>query len=119
MKKLLLILMLTLTQMCFSQDSFRTIENEIKYDINLNLDKANYNTSYKASSYNNRGNLPIGVGMMMGGTAFVLAGILTPPTYVGGSTTNKKPFYQQPKFLPIVSGALFFTVGIGVSISGN
>jgi hypothetical protein len=119
MKKLLLILMLTLTQMCFSQDSFFNTENEIKYDINLNLDKVNYNTSYKTSSYNSRGNLPIGVSMMMGGTAFVLAGILTPSTYVGGSTTNKKPFYQQPKFLPILSGGLLFTVGIGVSISGN
>ena len=115
MKNILTILVLFLSYTCLSQDSFNTIDREIKYDIDLKLDKV----SYSSSQYNSSGNMPVGVGMMIGGTSFIVAGLLTPPTYVGGSTTEKKPFYQQPKFLPILSGALFFTIGIGVSISGN
>jgi len=115
MKNILTILVLFLSYTCLSQDSFNTIDREIKYDIDLKLDKV----SYSSSQYNSSGNMPVGVGMMIGGTSFIVAGLLTPPTYVGGSTTEKKPFYQQPKFLPILSGSLFFTIGIGVSISGN
>lgn len=115
MKYTITILVLFLSYTCLSQDSFNTIDREIKYDIDLKLDKV----SYSSSQYNNSSNIPVGVGMMIGGTSFIVAGLLTPPTYVGGSTTEKKPFYQQPKFLPILSGSLFFTIGIGVSISGN
>ena len=112
MKNILTILVLFLSYTCLSQDSFNTIDREIKYDIDLKLDKV----SYSSNHYNSSSNLPIGVGMMVGGASFIVAGLLTPPTYVGGSTTEKKPFFQQPKFLPIVTGGLLFTIGIGVSI---
>lgn len=115
MKNIITILVLFLSYTCLSQDSFNTIDQEIKYNIDLKLDKV----SYGGSHYNSGGNIPVGVGMMVGGSSFIVAGLLTPPTYVGGSTTEKKPFFQQPKFLPILTGSLFFTIGIGVSISGN
>jgi hypothetical protein len=53
---------------------------------------------------------------MLGGATFIVAGLLTPPSYVGGSTTERKPFFQQAKIWPILSGALVFTGGIVISI---
>ena len=65
-------------------------------------------------------NVRIGPIMMLGGAAFTVAGLLTPPIMVGGSTTQKLPFYKQGgRALSIVSGAVFLTIGVGVTISGN
>jgi len=55
--------------------------------------------------------------MIAGGTTFIIAGALTTPTYEGGSTTILKPWYHQPGFLPILSGATLVTVGIVVSFN--
>jgi hypothetical protein len=49
----------------------------------------NINSSKSSSSYGNESNMPIGVG---------------------------KPFFQQAKIWPILSGALVFTGGIVISI---
>ena len=62
-------------------------------------------------------NMPIGPGMMIGGATFVVAGLLTPSVMVAGSTTQKQPAYKQPKMLPIISGALVFTIGVGITLS--
>jgi hypothetical protein len=57
--------------------------------------------------------------MLAGGAVFMLAGLLTPPTMVGGSTTQKEPIYKQVRMLPIVSGAVVFTIGLGITVGGN
>jgi hypothetical protein len=57
--------------------------------------------------------------MLVGGTTFILAGLLTPPLMVGGSTTQKQPVYKQVRMLPIVSGAIVFTIGLGITMGGN
>lgn len=63
---------------------------------------------------------PIGPGMMLGGAILTTAGLLTPPLMVGGSTTQKQPFYKQGvRAAAIVSGALVFTIGVGVTLSNN
>lgn len=61
----------------------------------------------------------IGPAMMIGGTAFVVAGLLTPPTMVGWSTTQKQPFYKQIRMLPILTGTIVFTIGAGNTLGGN
>jgi hypothetical protein len=57
--------------------------------------------------------------MIIGGLVLTTAGLLTPPLMVGGSTTQKQPFYKQVRMLPIISGTLVFTIGLGVTVSGN
>jgi hypothetical protein len=63
--------------------------------------------------------LRVGTGMIIGGLVLTTAGLLTPPLMVGGSTTQKQPFYKQVRMLPIISGTLVFTIGLGVTVSGN
>ena len=67
----------------------------------------------------NQPNMRVGPAMMLGGAAFILAGALTPPTMVGWSTTEKQPFYKQIRMLPILTGAIVFTIGAGNSLAGN
>jgi hypothetical protein len=57
--------------------------------------------------------------MLIGGASFILAGVLTPPTMVAGSTTQKKPVYQQVRMLPIVTGSFVFIIGAGFSLGGH
>ena len=55
--------------------------------------------------------------LMLGGAAFIAAGLLTPPVMEGGSTTVKKsPINQLQRILPIVSGSGLFVVGVAVSL---
>jgi hypothetical protein len=61
----------------------------------------------------------IGPAMMLGGASFVVAGLLTPPTMVGWSTTEKQPFYKQIRMLPILTGTIVFTIGAGNTLGGN
>ena len=61
----------------------------------------------------------IGPAMMLGGASFVVAGLLTPPTMVGWSTTQKQPFYKQIRMLPILTGTVVLTIGIGNALGGN
>ena len=105
MKKILLALALT-----FSTSSFSQLAPP-KQKINLHL-----STTYYSS---NSSNVRVGPVMMLGGASFIVAGILTTPVYVSGSTTEKKPFPQQGgKAAAIISGCLVLTGGIVVSIGG-
>jgi hypothetical protein len=104
MKKLLFTLMMCLTTTCFSQLA------PPKQTINLNLSKpVPYNQS----------NMRVGPAMLLGGASFILAGALTPPTMAGGSTTQKKPIYQQVRMLPIITGSLTIVIGAGFSLGGG
>lgn len=103
MKKLLLFLFLICSITSYSQLA------PPKQQIRLNLPPLMVQES----------RFPVGVGMMMGGAVLTTAGLLTPPLMVGGSTTQKQPFYKQGgRAAAIVSGALVFTIGVGVSIGG-
>lgn len=104
MKKLLFILMMCLTTTCFSQLA------PPRQTINLNLPKP---------VPSNQSNMRVGPAMLIGGTSFILAGALTPPTMAAGSTTQKKPFYQQVRMLPIVTGSFVFIIGTGFTLGGN
>lgn len=102
MKKILLIILLLLSvTICYSQIA------PPKQQIKLNLPPISAQQS----------RFPMGVGMMLGGAVLTTAGLLTPPLMVGGSTTQKQPFYKQGgRAAAIVSGALVFTIGVGVTI---
>jgi len=101
MKNLILSLFLFLSSLTFSQIA------PPKQHIKLNL------PPYSSSS-----NIGVGPGMMIGGAALFAAGLLTPPIMVGGSTTQKQPFYKQGvRALAMVSGGIVFTIGVGKSLA--
>jgi len=102
MKKVVLFLALALSTSAFTQIA------PPKQRILLNLPKPS-----------SAPDMRIGPAMMVGGTAFIIAGLLTPPTMVGWSTTEKQPFYKQIRMLPILSGAIVFTIGAGHTLGGN
>lgn len=104
MKKIVLTLALIVSTTALSQIA------PPKKTINLNLPKPSPISNTDAR---------IGPGMMVGGAAFIVAGILTPPTMVGWSTTQKQPFYKQIRMLPILTGAIVFTIGAGNTMAGN
>jgi len=104
MKKILTIIILMLCFNTFSQLA------PPRQTINLKLPKP---------VPSNQSNTMVGPAMLIGGASFILAGVLTPPTMVGGSTTQKKPVYQQVRMLPIVTGSLVFVIGAGFSLGGN
>ncbi len=105
MKNILTILVLFLSYTCLSQDSFNTIDQEIKYDIDLKLDKV----SYGGSHYNSGGNIPVGVGMMVGGSSFIVAGLLTPPTYVCWWINNgEKTIFPATKVFTHIDRIIIF-----------
>lgn len=108
MKHLILTLLLTISSLSISQ---LAPPNDVKFDLHLDKMKVSSRKSYRMEP-----KLPIGIGMLLGGGAFMTAGLLTSPTYVGGSTTERKPFFQQPGMLPIVSGALLMTGGIVITL---
>lgn len=102
MKNLILIIMLICSTLCGAQIA------PPKQNITLNMPR----------SYNSR--LQLGPGMMIGGAALFVAGVLTPPLMVGGSTTEKQPFYKQgARALSMVSGSLVFTIGVGITIANH
>ena len=110
MKNILVILLSLFTLTCFSQDSYQSFDFTPVKEVHTTKIQLNL-PAYQSST-----GPSVGVGMLMGGGAFILAGVLTPPVYVGGSTSEKKPFYSQPKFYPIVSGALLMVVGVSISL---
>jgi hypothetical protein len=64
-------------------------------------------------------NVPIGPSMMVGGAAFIVAGLLTSP-FMEGKTTTPKPFWKQgPRTAAVVSGSVVFVVGIGFTLGGK
>jgi len=102
MKKILTILSLMLCLNVFSQIA------PPRQIVNLNLPLPS-----------NQPEIRKGPIMMLGGASFMVAGILTPPVMVGGSTTQKEPVYKQVRMLPIISGAIVMTIGVGITIGGN
>ncbi len=104
MKKILTILSLMLCLNVFSQIA------PPRQTVRLNLSKP---------IPSNQPEIRKGPIMLAGGAAFVVAGLLTPPLMVGGSTTQKQPVYKQVRMLPIVSGAIVFTIGLGITMGGN
>ena len=107
MKKVLLTLALALSTSAFTQIA------PPQPKINLNL------TSGKNILDNSR-DARIGPLLMLGGAAFITAGALTTPIYVGGSTTEKQPFFKQGgKSLAILTGGLVLSIGCVISITGN
>jgi hypothetical protein len=107
MKKLVLFLALSLSTSAFTQLAPPTPK------VNLHL-------SNSKNILDNSRDIRVGPVMMLGGASFIAAGMLTTPFYVGGSTTQKKPFFQQgPRMLAILSGAGVMVVGVGFSLGGR
>lgn len=104
MKKLFLIGLLALPNIGLTQLS----PPREKIDLNLQYKK-----------YSSQPEIRTGPMVMVGGAAFILAGLLTPPVMEGGSSTIKKPFYKQIRNLPILTGGIVLTVGLAITISGN
>lgn len=115
MKKLIItfvLLMLAIT--LYSQDSYDNesiflLEHE-NVLLNKNINQKSFYSGVSVSP-------TLGLGMIGGGSMFILAGALTSPTYVGGSTTILKPWYEQPGFYPIASGAILVTFGIVIALN--
>lgn len=106
MKKVFITLALALSTSAFSQIA------PPRQTINLHLNNSNI--------LDNGKHIPAGPLMMLGGASFIVAGALTTPFYVGGSTTEKKPFFQQgPRMLAILSGSVVMTVGFAFTIGGR
>lgn len=107
--------MLMISTVATSQykDDLTLFASNQKVDLHLDYQTKTTTTSY---GYEKSSRIPLGLGMVIGGASFIVAGLLTPPTYVGGSTTQKKPFMAQPKALPILTGALVMTIGCTISI---
>jgi len=106
MKKLVLFLALSLSTSAFSQLAPPTPK------INLHL-------SNKSNILDNSRTVRTGPLMMLGGASFIAAGALTTPFYVGASTTEKKPFFQQgARAAAIISGCVVLTGGVVVTLGG-
>lgn len=107
MKKLTLALFLTLSSLTFAQIA----PPKQKIDLHLNMLKP----------YDSRGkDINIGPPMMLGGAAFLAAGLLTPPLMVGGSTTQKQPFFKQgARAAAIITGPVVFLVGASFTLGGR
>jgi hypothetical protein len=100
MKKIILVIMLVFSSLSYGQLA------PPRQRIILNLP-----TSYVPT-------LKVGTGMIIGGVVLTTAGLLTPPLMVGGSTTQKQPFYKQGvRALAMVSGSVVFTIGVGKTLS--
>jgi hypothetical protein len=119
MKTILLILSVSFAGFLHSQDlamsgSNHSIMLEGNHDeispINLRLPS---NNSYRHDDGR------VGPLVMMGGAVFILAGLLTVPTYKGGSATEQKPFFQQGgRMLAIMSGSIMIPIGSILTICG-
>jgi hypothetical protein len=120
MKKLLAVLSLLV---CFNVNSQYTADNgylttnvvSTTMSTNINL-RLNLGTS---RGYRYNSDTKVGPYLLLGGGVFVLTGLLTPTTYVGGSTTLKKPFAQQMRNWVMITGGVMGTVGLVITISGN
>lgn len=108
MKKLVLALALALSTSAFTQIA------PPKQNVNLRL-----NLSNGKNILDNSRDVRLGPLVMLGGASFIVAGMLTQPIMVGGSTTQKQPFYKQVRTLPILTGCLTLTGGIVISLTGN
>jgi hypothetical protein len=116
MKRLITTALIIVSSISWGQDMLYTdyipLENN-KIDLHLSKPAAVQKNRYGGVTVSPS----LGLGMIGGGAMFILAGALTTPTYVGGSTTILKPWYEQPGFWPIASGAALVVSGIVVTIS--
>jgi hypothetical protein len=120
MKKILAVLLLLVS---FNVNSQYNVNNSylatnvasttMSTNINLRLNLVPTN------SYSNNSDSRIGPYIILGGVVFTAAGLLTPSTYVGGSTTVKEPFTRQLRNWIMITGGIMSSVGIVVAISGN
>lgn len=110
MKQLLITLILSISIGSYSQQSY-----------DLQMPKFTTNKKYK-SRYGITVSPALGLGMMLGGTAFVVAGAVTGPVTQETETGQivPKPFYQQgAKALAIVSGGVLICTGIIITLGAN
>lgn len=68
--------------------------------------------TYKPKKKKKYLNPEIGYGMLIGGAVFTISSLATDWVYVGGSTTEKQPFYHQPKLYTVATGAILLTSGL-------
>lgn len=114
MKKIVGVLVLLLSFFTYSQDMYFSHDQSIDLKLELLETKSKTYQTYKTES-----NFPLGPAIMLGGSSFILAGVLTTPIYVGGSTTVKQPFFKQGgRMLAIMTGLTLTTVGVVITI-GN
>lgn len=114
MKQLVTAVLLSLTLNASAQSQVASYQ-----PVDLHLDMAT-KQSKTYSTYRNESAIPLPVGMMLGGAAFMTAGFLTTPDYSVGPNgeTQTKPFFRQgARMLAIMSGAGFFTAGVVISIA--
>ena len=112
MKNIILTIVLILSFNLSAQDSYQSlmfIEPSEPIELNLKLSSTSY-------GYPEESSMPVGLGMIIGGATFILAGVLTQPIYVSGSTTEKKPIFQQARTWPILFGSLSIVGGVVISI---
>lgn len=111
MKKIVGLLVVLLSFFTYSQDMYFSHDQSI--DLKLEL------LETKSKTYKTESNFPLGPAIMLGGSSFILAGVLTTPIYVGGSTTVKQPFFKQGgRMLAIMTGLTATTIGFVITI-GN
>lgn len=104
MKKLLFTLMLLL-----SFNSFSQLAAPAPKRINLNLPVT--------PSYGNSDSRFVRPAMLLGGTTFIVAGLITPPVMEGGSTTQKKSWqHQMHKIAPIASGCVVLVMAVAIPL---
>ena len=103
MKNLLFALMLLLSFNSFSQLAAPAPK------INLNLPVT--------TSYGNNESRFTRPAMLLGGTTFIVAGLLAPPVMEGGSTTQKKSWqHQMHKIAPIASGCVVLVMAVAIPL---
>ena len=105
MKKLILMVSLISTMNVFGQLA------PVRQRVNLNLPQPEFFKPDKESR--------VGPYMMLGGLTFMVAGLVTPPIMVGGSTTQQQAMYKQMRSLVFTSGAITFGAGIILTVNGR
>ncbi len=105
MKKLILMVSLISTMNVFGQLA------PVRQRVNLNLPQPQFCKPDKESR--------VGPYMMLGGLTFMVAGLVTPPIMVGGSTTQQQAMYKQMRSVVFTSGVLTFGAGVVLTIKGR
>lgn len=117
MKTIKILLFLLFPVLSYSQlyndDIFSSYKTNHESDKSIILNENNSIKTYSLSINTNTGNKGMGVGMLLGGTALMTAGILTQTFTDPGKNNEPLPFTQQAgKYLAIGSGGIIFTVGL-------
>lgn len=125
MKKILTILLVSLSLSVFSQDNLsinfekentESYKEAMTQEINLGSNLTSSSSSFGRAG----GNKTIGPGLMVGGLVFTTVGILggTIGGDYEGNTTIKKPFYKQgAHFLTALSGGICLVTGFIITLN--